>query len=181
MGEEFTRLSISNDKEVLMQNQGDEDAVEEDFRLCLVGRVLTDSVVHFPSMRNTLTDLWHPLVGVSIMDIDISLRAAPRRASLEVSRWLRDDSYGSNLTRVEVRGEKSGRYLNTKFGEELQFDKECFSRAKNSRSTFGLEVMLIQRIWEFLLKYRQPLLSGLGGRNEDPQLECPWTEATMDD
>ncbi|MBA0648537.1 hypothetical protein Goklo_016237 [Gossypium klotzschianum] len=69
MGEEFARVSISNDKEVLMQNQGDEDAVDEDFRLCLVGRVLTHSVVHFPSMRNILTNLWHSLGGVSIMDI----------------------------------------------------------------------------------------------------------------
>ncbi|MBA0798435.1 hypothetical protein Gohar_009027 [Gossypium harknessii] len=100
MGEEFARLSKSNDKEVLMRNQGDEDAVDEDFRLCLVGRVLTDSVVHFPSMRNTLTDLWHSLGGISIMDI------ALRRASLEVSRWLRDDSYRSNLTRVEVDDDK---------------------------------------------------------------------------
>ncbi|MBA0758080.1 hypothetical protein Gotri_021106 [Gossypium trilobum] len=37
------------------------DLVEDDQRLCLIGRVLTGSVVHFPSMRNTLVDLWHPL------------------------------------------------------------------------------------------------------------------------
>ncbi|MBA0579180.1 hypothetical protein Gorai_021443, partial [Gossypium raimondii] len=31
-----------------------------------MGRVLTGSVVHFPSMRNTLADLRHPLGGVTV-------------------------------------------------------------------------------------------------------------------
>ncbi|MBA0852166.1 hypothetical protein Goshw_001961, partial [Gossypium schwendimanii] len=43
--------------------------VKEDYRLCLVGRVLTDSVVHFPSMIRTWANLWHLLGGVSITDI----------------------------------------------------------------------------------------------------------------
>ncbi|MBA0753340.1 hypothetical protein Gogos_021873, partial [Gossypium gossypioides] len=38
-------------------------------QLCLVGRCLTDSVVHFPSLRNTLADLWHPIGGIYITEI----------------------------------------------------------------------------------------------------------------
>ncbi|KAA3460219.1 nucleolin-like [Gossypium australe] len=38
--------------------------------LCFVGRVLTDSVVHFPALKNTLADLWHPLRGVTITELE---------------------------------------------------------------------------------------------------------------
>ncbi|MBA0785806.1 hypothetical protein Gotri_006768 [Gossypium trilobum] len=54
----------------------EEDAFQEDERvvgrvnqLCLVGRCLTDSVVHFPSLRNTLADLWHPIGEICITEI----------------------------------------------------------------------------------------------------------------
>ncbi|MBA0851757.1 hypothetical protein Goshw_025371, partial [Gossypium schwendimanii] len=45
------------------------DESEEKHRLSLVGRVLTDSVVHFPSIRSTLANLWCPVEGISITDI----------------------------------------------------------------------------------------------------------------
>lgn len=50
-------LNIADEEEEPVQAQEDEDVVEEDYSLCLVGRVLTDSVVHFPSMRNVLAEL----------------------------------------------------------------------------------------------------------------------------
>ncbi|MBA0655715.1 hypothetical protein Goklo_008165, partial [Gossypium klotzschianum] len=40
--------------------------VNEDYRFCSLGRVLTDSIVSFSPLKNTLTDLWHPLGGVTI-------------------------------------------------------------------------------------------------------------------
>ncbi|MBA0845298.1 hypothetical protein Goarm_022731 [Gossypium armourianum] len=39
------------------------------YQFCLVGRCLTDSVVHFPSLRNTMADLWHPIGGICITDL----------------------------------------------------------------------------------------------------------------
>ncbi|MBA0749089.1 hypothetical protein Gogos_003050 [Gossypium gossypioides] len=60
------RSVVTIEEELANLNIVDE---EEDYKLCLVGRVLTDSMVHFLSMRNTLVDLWHPLEGVSITDI----------------------------------------------------------------------------------------------------------------
>ncbi|KAH1047077.1 hypothetical protein J1N35_037861 [Gossypium stocksii] len=39
------------------------------YQRCLVGRCLTDSVVHFPSLRNTMADLWHPIGGICISDL----------------------------------------------------------------------------------------------------------------
>ncbi|MBA0754853.1 hypothetical protein Gogos_019956, partial [Gossypium gossypioides] len=49
----------------------EEDAavVDQNLHLCLVGRCLTDSIVHFPSLRNTMADLWHSIRGISISDL----------------------------------------------------------------------------------------------------------------
>ncbi|MBA0859489.1 hypothetical protein Goshw_007374, partial [Gossypium schwendimanii] len=47
---------------------GDNIAVDSGSGLCLVGQVLTDSIVNFPSLKNTLADLWDPLRGVSITE-----------------------------------------------------------------------------------------------------------------
>ncbi|MBA0731677.1 hypothetical protein Golax_022676 [Gossypium laxum] len=40
-----------------------------DYQFCLVGRCLTDSVVHFPSLRNTMADLWHLIGGIYITEL----------------------------------------------------------------------------------------------------------------
>ncbi|MBA0749250.1 hypothetical protein Gogos_003199, partial [Gossypium gossypioides] len=50
---------------------------KEDFRFCLVSNCLTDSVVHFPSLRNTMTDLWHPIGGIAIIDLGEDLLTLP--------------------------------------------------------------------------------------------------------
>ncbi|MBA0778341.1 hypothetical protein Gotri_006212 [Gossypium trilobum] len=64
MEEELANLNIVDKKKESVLAQGNEEVIEEDYSLFLVGRVLIDSVVHFPSMRNALADLWHPLGGL---------------------------------------------------------------------------------------------------------------------
>ncbi|KAK5811335.1 hypothetical protein PVK06_026664 [Gossypium arboreum] len=49
----------------------DDIAVDQEYGLCLVGRVLTDSIVNFLSLKNALADLWHPLRGVQIHNLSI--------------------------------------------------------------------------------------------------------------
>ncbi|MBA0813430.1 hypothetical protein Gohar_027278 [Gossypium harknessii] len=61
MEEELANINIADDEEEPVQAVGDELGVEEDYSLCMVGWVLIDNVVDFPSIRNTLVDLWHPL------------------------------------------------------------------------------------------------------------------------
>ncbi|MBA0746319.1 hypothetical protein Gogos_008852 [Gossypium gossypioides] len=39
------------------------------YQFCQVGRCLTDSIVHFPSLRNTMADFWHPIGGICITDL----------------------------------------------------------------------------------------------------------------
>ncbi|MBA0572099.1 hypothetical protein Golob_002460 [Gossypium lobatum] len=70
MEEDLANLNIFEEEEAPLWGQGNVDVIEEDYRLCLVGRMLTDSVVHFLSTRNTLADLWHTLGGVVISDIE---------------------------------------------------------------------------------------------------------------
>lgn len=69
MEDELASLNLSDDEEDLMQNQEELEVVEDELKLCLVRGVLTKSVVHFPSMWNTLAKLWHPLSGITITNI----------------------------------------------------------------------------------------------------------------
>lgn len=69
MEEELGNLRIADEEDELVLGQEDEDDNEDEFNLCLVGKVLTNSAVHFPSMRSILAELWHPIEGVSIFEI----------------------------------------------------------------------------------------------------------------
>ncbi|MBA0750007.1 hypothetical protein Gogos_003875, partial [Gossypium gossypioides] len=89
---------------------------------------------------------------------DISLKAVPKKALSEDSRWLRDDSSGSNPIGIDmddnkgvrsfgdiqkswsykIRGGK-GDYLAAKSKANLQSSKGCFNSSKQSRPDTGLE------------------------------------------
>lgn len=47
------------------QRQTGSSVVEKE--LSLVGCFLTASVIHFPTMRSTLANLWHPVRGIEIL------------------------------------------------------------------------------------------------------------------
>ncbi|KAH1082626.1 hypothetical protein J1N35_022387 [Gossypium stocksii] len=61
MEEELSNLNIDEIKDIPVKFVEEEVEFDEDYNLCLVGRVLTESVMHFPSLRNMLANLWHPL------------------------------------------------------------------------------------------------------------------------
>ncbi|MFQ6634879.1 hypothetical protein Gotur_011429 [Gossypium turneri] len=113
MEEELANLSLLDDEEEAFQEEA--VAMERTYQFCLVGRCLTDSVVHFPSLRNTMADLWHPIGGICITDLgkngifsnsfmrltllgiepskivfgwDLSLRVVVRHRNTAMSRWL---------------------------------------------------------------------------------------------
>ncbi|PPR80928.1 hypothetical protein GOBAR_AA39785 [Gossypium barbadense] len=70
MDDDLANLNIMDDEEEPMVMAGDEIANGHLNDFCLVGRVLTDSVVNFPPLKNTLADLWHPLRGVAISEFE---------------------------------------------------------------------------------------------------------------
>ncbi|PPD77426.1 hypothetical protein GOBAR_DD25649 [Gossypium barbadense] len=70
MEEELENLNIVDEEEQPIHNQEEEEENEDDFNLCLVGKVLTSSAVHFLLMRKVLAELWHPMEGISITEIE---------------------------------------------------------------------------------------------------------------
>ncbi|MBA0879099.1 hypothetical protein Goshw_007721 [Gossypium schwendimanii] len=67
MEDALENLNLLDEEEEAFQE--DEGVVGRVSQLCLVGRCLTDSVVYFPSLRNTLANLWHPIGGICITKI----------------------------------------------------------------------------------------------------------------
>ncbi|KAH1114653.1 hypothetical protein J1N35_008031 [Gossypium stocksii] len=70
MEADLANLNLDDLEDDPIAGQKEDDVGEDDFRFCLVGRVLTDSSVHFPSLRNVLSELWHPIEGVTILKIE---------------------------------------------------------------------------------------------------------------
>ncbi|KAJ8900479.1 hypothetical protein K2173_025256 [Erythroxylum novogranatense] len=69
----------------------DEEDVEEgveDFSLSLVGRFLTDKVINFNAMKQTMAALWRPFMGVSIREVDGGLYIFQFFHEVDVNRVL---------------------------------------------------------------------------------------------
>ncbi|KAH1038390.1 hypothetical protein J1N35_040133 [Gossypium stocksii] len=67
MEEGLANLHLLDEEEEAFHEE--DSAVDRSYQFCLVGRYLTDSVGHFPSLRNTMTDLWHSIGEIYISDI----------------------------------------------------------------------------------------------------------------
>ncbi|MBA0717156.1 hypothetical protein Golax_004993 [Gossypium laxum] len=93
MEEELGNLSIIDKKENPFQAQEDESTLKEDYKLCLVRSYLTASVMYFPSMRNIVANLWHPIRG-GFLDYDTKMvlssmkRLMKIRVSLDMGKFL---------------------------------------------------------------------------------------------
>lgn len=66
----MARLRLVAEKNKSVRDLGKKEEVEEDFKLCLVGKALTNSAVHFPSLMNVMAELWYPIKGVTITKIE---------------------------------------------------------------------------------------------------------------
>ncbi|MFQ6671650.1 hypothetical protein Gotur_036118, partial [Gossypium turneri] len=67
MEEELANLNVIDEEELHFQEET--LVVKDDYKWCLVGRCLTDSVVNFLYLQNTMADLWHPIRGIFILDL----------------------------------------------------------------------------------------------------------------
>ncbi|MFQ6623990.1 hypothetical protein Gotur_004035 [Gossypium turneri] len=65
----IANLSLEDKEEESIPCEREPNNDDEDRRFCLVGRALIDCVIHFPSLKRTIADLWHPLGGVIITDL----------------------------------------------------------------------------------------------------------------
>ncbi|PPS03283.1 hypothetical protein GOBAR_AA17373 [Gossypium barbadense] len=67
MEDELANLNLADEEKDPIQGQEDDEETEEDFSLHIVGKVLTDSAVHFSSIRNVLAELWHLIERVEYL------------------------------------------------------------------------------------------------------------------
>lgn len=62
-------LSLNDDEDEILQIQIDSVASKERGEFQLVECFLTASIVHFPAMKSTIANLWHPIREVQIRDL----------------------------------------------------------------------------------------------------------------
>ena len=74
---ECARLQLDEEEEggleVAVEVDGNNESINNDFHYCLVGCFLTDKVVNFAAMKNTMAALWRPGKGVCIKDLSPTL------------------------------------------------------------------------------------------------------------
>ena len=77
IGNGYASMSIKDEEDDGLIIEGDDidegNKVNIDYRCCLVGRFLTDKVINFAAMKNTMTSLWRPGKGVCIKDLSPTL------------------------------------------------------------------------------------------------------------
>ncbi|MBA0560833.1 hypothetical protein Golob_023916, partial [Gossypium lobatum] len=66
---EFAELKINEEEEEILQFDFESRTDTEVETFKLVGCFLTASIIHFPAMKSTMANLWHPIKGVQIRDL----------------------------------------------------------------------------------------------------------------
>ncbi|MFQ6629936.1 hypothetical protein Gotur_008149 [Gossypium turneri] len=69
MESDFAGLTLDEEEEAILRVQVDSDSVREEEALSLVGCFLTATIIHYPAMKRTMANLWHPVRGVQIRDL----------------------------------------------------------------------------------------------------------------
>lgn len=100
MNKAYASLSIEEKEDggliITGEDVADRRDGKVDFRYCLVGRFLTDKVINFPAMKNTMAALWHPGKGICIKDLSPTLfifqffHEIDIRRVLESGHWMFD-------------------------------------------------------------------------------------------
>ncbi|KAK6143873.1 hypothetical protein DH2020_024221 [Rehmannia glutinosa] len=81
------RMQIEEEEEGGLVLEGPEiEQQGQEFQWCLVGRFLSDRIVNFQAMKNTLASIWRPVKGVSIKDLGPNLFLFQFFHELDISR-----------------------------------------------------------------------------------------------
>ncbi|KAH9705864.1 CCHC-type domain-containing protein [Citrus sinensis] len=85
-------MSIEDEEEdgLIIEGEDIDDGnkVNIDYRCCLVGRFLTDKVINFAAMKNTMASLWRPGKGVCIKDLSPTLFLFQFFHEIDINRVL---------------------------------------------------------------------------------------------
>lgn len=85
-----------------------EKAFEGDVKLCLVGRFLSEGVMDFQAMQQTLAALWRPGRGVYIKELDVNLFMFQFYHEIDINRVIEGSPWTFNrnvliISRMEER------------------------------------------------------------------------------
>ncbi|MBA0798010.1 hypothetical protein Gohar_008649 [Gossypium harknessii] len=69
MENELAQLSINEEEDEVIKIQENPGSKRREEFFQLVGCFLTESTIHFPAMKSTMANLWHPIRGVCIRDL----------------------------------------------------------------------------------------------------------------
>ncbi|MBA0810312.1 hypothetical protein Gohar_002316 [Gossypium harknessii] len=69
MENELAQLTINEDEDAVIKIEENHGTERREKFLQLVGCFLIASIIHFPAMKGTMENLWHPVQGVRIQDL----------------------------------------------------------------------------------------------------------------
>ncbi|MBA0576546.1 hypothetical protein Golob_023975 [Gossypium lobatum] len=69
MEADLENLNLEDEEEEPILCTRNKITIKNGHQVCLVGKALIDCVIHFPALKRTLADLWHPLGGVITSDL----------------------------------------------------------------------------------------------------------------
>lgn len=70
---QISNKDIENEKiEVLIFDEGIEEGINR-FELCMVGNFLTEKSINVRIMKTKMTDIWRPVVGITVKDFNPGL------------------------------------------------------------------------------------------------------------
>lgn len=69
----MNQSNYKHNRRFITVDERDDTTLVCDAKLCLVGRFLTEGVMDFQAMQQTLAALWRPGRGVYIRELDVNL------------------------------------------------------------------------------------------------------------
>lgn len=79
-----------------------------DVKLCLVGRFITEGVIDFQAMRQTLATLWRPGKGVCMKEIDTNLYLFQFFHEIDIKRVCNGSPWSYNCKALAIARMKEG-------------------------------------------------------------------------
>ncbi|MBA0704526.1 hypothetical protein Golax_016778 [Gossypium laxum] len=133
----IANLNLEDEKEEPIPYKRDLHKEDEDYQLCLIGKALTDCVIHFSSFKRILAYLWHPLGGAVISDLGDKIYLFRFFYEVDIKR-VHNLPYGAIL---EGMARKLGDFIGHKLGHEEGF---CLVRKTIGiqEANFGWDISL---------------------------------------
>ncbi|MBA0586636.1 hypothetical protein Gorai_017370, partial [Gossypium raimondii] len=190
------------EEDEILQARTNPDSETERVEFCLVGCFLTASVIHFPAMRNTMANLWHPIEGVQILGVRGKAihgvttcffnGVLVRQLGDFLEKYVEYDSINLDRGYNRIYDFKYERLTMFYFFCGQLGHNDSFCQAKmalgfevaeirwdlslraQSRRALATSSLEIGEYWEVTIFYWRLPRGKPTGRNKNHKLECPW-------